>query len=175
MTSCRRRWRHDVVGDVIPLSVTSAAMLLLRGVVSAAVVCLAGACILLLDGWRPKSVAQRTRLADIVVVAHAQRVFKSARTPDAHTYSAEFRFVSVLKGAAELATVAADDDGGRVYNVSNFGDRAKCYAEVERRATYVLFLTVFERRLSAKYDDIFGAVADYYEDTEREVLEALGE
>ena len=62
-----------------------------------------------------------------------------------------------------------------VFNVSNFGDKAMCYADVTQGELYVLFLTVFEGRLSAKYDDIFGAAADYTEDNEKQVLDYLGE
>jgi hypothetical protein len=62
-----------------------------------------------------------------------------------------------------------------VYNVSNFGDKAMCYADVTAGETYLFFLTLYEGRLSAKYDDIFGAAADYNDENEKQVLDYLGE
>ena len=63
---------------------------------------------------------------------------------------------------------------GRLYNVSNFGDTNACYANVDRGDDRVFFLTLFNDRLSAKYDDLFGAVADRTTDNEDEILDALG-
>ena len=50
-----------------------------------------------------------------------------------------------------------------------------CYSNVQEGESYILFMTNFEGALSAKYDDIFGAVADYNEKNEAQVLQALGE
>ena len=61
------------------------------------------------------------------------------------------------------------------YNVSNFGDRHACYADVTVGDEYVLFLTIFDGRLSAKYDDLFGAVTERTRETEDEIFEAIGE
>ena len=50
-----------------------------------------------------------------------------------------------------------------------------CYADVEAGQVYLLFLTTFQGRLSAKYDDIFGAASEHTDENEEEVLTALGE
>ena len=63
---------------------------------------------------------------------------------------------------------------GRLYNVSNFGDTNACYADVNAGDELVFFLTVFNDRLSAKYDDLFGAVAERTRDNENEILRSLG-
>ena len=60
-------------------------------------------------------------------------------------------------------------------NVTNLGDKTLCYADVTAGERYVLFLTPFQGRLSAKYDDLFGAAADLTRDSERQVLDYLGE
>jgi len=65
--------------------------------------------------------------------------------------------------------------GGRLYNISNFGDTNTCYADVDEGEELVFFLTVFNDRLSAKYDDLFGAVAERTSDNEDEILRALGQ
>ena len=66
-------------------------------------------------------------------------------------------------------------DDGRLYNISNFGDRNACYADVDAADARVFFLTLFDGRLSAHYDDLFGAVADWTADSEQEILHALGQ
>jgi len=64
---------------------------------------------------------------------------------------------------------------GRLYNISNFGDTSACYSDVEPGDERLFFLTLFSGRLSAKYDDLFGAVADRTADNEDEILQALGQ
>jgi hypothetical protein len=80
---------------------------------------------------------------------------------------------SASKGFSNSA--AAHYVTNNVYNVSNFGDKAMCYADVTAGESYLLFLTLYEGRLSAKYDDIFGAAADYNDENEKQVLDYLGE
>jgi len=63
----------------------------------------------------------------------------------------------------------------RLYNISNFGDTNACYADVNEGDERLFFLTVFNNRLSAKYDDLFGAVAERTIDNEAEVLQILGQ
>ena len=58
--------------------------------------------------------------------------------------------------------------------MSNFGDEVMCYSNVQEGESYILFMTNFEGALSAKYDDIFGAAADYNVKNEAQVLQALG-
>lgn len=140
-------------------------------------------CILLLNGWTPLTVAERAKLADIVAVGRARRTFKDSRSDDANTYHAEFDLVRpALKGQTALEKLATTTsnrvDGTRsvvTYNVSNFGDRHACYADVTVGDEYVLFLTIFDGRLSAKYDDLFGAVTERTRETEDEIFEAIGE
>jgi len=66
------------------------------------------------------------------------------------------------------------DVDDRLYNISNFGDTNACYANVVAGDSLAFFLTLFQGRLSAKYDDLFGAVAHWTPDNEREILRALG-
>ena len=83
---------------------------------------------------------------------------------------------SVLKGGELLDDIERAPGSRRnVYNVSNFGDKTMCYADVAEGETYLLFLTLFGGRLSAKYDDLFGAAADYDDESEAEILAAIGE
>ena len=83
---------------------------------------------------------------------------------------------AVLGGQPTAAAVAVEPwpRQGRVYNISNFGDSNACYADVHRGDELVFFLTLFDGKLSAKYDDLFGAVAERTADNEHEILRALG-
>lgn len=130
-------------------------------------------CILLLNGWEPLTLGERALLADIVLTVRTLDTFKTDRS-SAQTYTAEFQSLRVLSGFKHLRSVKADR-GENVYNISNFGDKTMCYADVDTGETYILFLTVFDGRLSAKYDDIFGAAAEYSEENEEDILTALGE
>ena len=142
------------------------------------------ACILILDGWTPMSVGERARLAEVVVVGQTRRAFRETRTADANTFTAEFRLQTVLKGKKLLHNVLSGSGNdtiptiprGKVvlFNVSNLGDRNSCYADVLDGEEYILFLTVFRNRLSAKYDDLFGAVAERTRENEDEIYEAFG-
>ncbi|XP_074652907.1 uncharacterized protein LOC141907227 [Tubulanus polymorphus] len=131
-------------------------------------------CILLLNGWKPMSVKERAQLADVVVAAHAIKTFKNHRTKS-DTYSALFRLDNVIKGNKILDKISPALNNHRPsYNISNFGDKAMCYADIEAGEKYILFLTTFKNRLSAKYDDIFGAAAPYTIDDEEELYKDLG-
>ncbi|KAI0228321.1 hypothetical protein LSAT2_021197 [Lamellibrachia satsuma] len=132
------------------------------------------ACILLLNGWEPLSLRERAVLAEVVVGARTLATYKEERTPEARTYTATFRIFSVLKGGDLLDTIDREPGSRRnVFNVSNFGDKTMCYADVVDGESYLLFLTLFGGRLSAKYDDLFGAAADYDDDSEAEILAAI--
>jgi len=71
--------------------------------------------------------------------------------------------------------VAVWPQRGRLYNISNFGDTSACYSDVQPGDERLFFLTLFSGRLSAKYDDLFGAVADRTAENEGEILQALGQ
>ena len=58
--------------------------------------------------------------------------------------------------------------------MSNFGDEIMCYSNIQEGESYILLMTNFEGKLSAKYDDIFGAAADFNEKNQAQVLQALG-
>lgn len=131
-------------------------------------------CILLLNGWTPKSTQERTTLADIVFAGFVRRTYKYDRTSD-HTYSAEISTIRVHKGQDLLEAVSSVGGDRNVYNMSNFGDKVMCYADIDDGGTYLFFATTYDGRLSAKYDDIFGAATVYSEDMENDILEALGE
>ena len=77
--------------------------------------------------------------------------------------------------------------GGRLFNVTNFGDSSACYADVandvnddggdpggQQQHRHVFFLTTFNGHLSARYDDLFGAAADWSRDAEEEIDDSLG-
>ena len=175
MTLSRGQGRCDLV--LVTLTLTLVLVLLLD--LSPAT----SGCILLLNGWTPKSIGDRTVLADIVITGDIRRAFKEERTPD-NTYTSEVSIVRVLKGQDLLEEMSAnygnnEDRRGshhmhRVFNISNFGDKIMCYADVDEGVTYILFVTTYDGRLSAKYDDIFGAAAPYSDDAENEALEAQG-
>ncbi|KAK6182721.1 hypothetical protein SNE40_010341 [Patella caerulea] len=128
-------------------------------------------CILLLNGWDPLSIYERTEMADVVVGANVLRAFKTDRT-EAGTYTAEVKVLDVYKGDELMRNISTSEY--KVYNVSNFGDKTMCYADLTEGAKYILFLTIYNGRMSAKYDDIFGAASDFSTDNEQQVLEYLG-
>ena len=160
-------------------------------------------CILLLNGWEPMSISDRTSVAPIVASAYVHRTFKDIRT-DVDTYSAEVSLLEIYKGKELVQNLSLDDqldasyeydydkesnreisgdfDTGysnlqkntQLYNISNFGDEIMCYSDVTVGESYILFLTNFEGSLSARYDDIFGAATAYNDKHETEVLQSLG-
>lgn len=130
-------------------------------------------CILLLNGWQPLPLGERAILADVVVSADCIQTFKELRTEDANTYFALFHIKDVIKGQNIISDIKTSQDD--FCNVTNFGDKTMCYSDVSEGESYLLFLTVFEGGLSAKYDDLFGAVTDQTTANEEEILTALGE
>lgn len=128
-------------------------------------------CILLLNGWVPVSLEKRTASAKLVVSGYVKNAFKTQRTR-AHTYSVRFKVKNVLKGHKLYNDIKTTDN---VYNISNFGDNKLCYADLDEGRSYILFLTTFKGRLSAKYDDIFGAAAPYSPEKEEKISLSLGE
>lgn len=87
---------------------------------------------------------------------------------------AAFRIVSVYTGHDLLTNVTKSVAPDNVYNISNFGSKAKCYADVEAGNRYILFLTLFDGQLSAKYDDLFGAASVFTESDDEEINNYLG-
>jgi len=92
-----------------------------------------------------------------------------------HNASVRTADEAVTSSVGRLTWPSDDEREGRLYNISNFGDTASCYASVETGHERVFFLTLYEGRLSAQYDDLFGAVADWTSDNERQILHALGQ
>lgn len=119
----------------------------------------------------PLTIEERASLADVVLTGFARRTFKNTRTR-AGTYTSEFQIFNVLKGENVIQTVSTSH--AKVYNISNFGPKTMCYADITEGRSYILFLTTFGGRLSAKYDDIFGAATEWSPNTERVILEGLG-
>ncbi|GFR61982.1 von Willebrand factor D and EGF domain-containing protein [Elysia marginata] len=131
-------------------------------------------CVLLLNGWTPMSVRERAELADISALGVVINSWKGMDTREDDTYSAEFRLLRVYKGHDFLGNVTSGVSlDNAVYNISNFGSKAQCYADVEVGSRYFLFLTLYEGRLSGQYDDLFGAASGFNEDTERGILDYL--
>ena len=54
-------------------------------------------CILLLNGWEPLSLAERTSLAPVVAAAFVRRTFRDLRT-DIDTFTAEVSLLDIYKG-----------------------------------------------------------------------------
>lgn len=116
------------------------------------------------------SVANRTALADIVLSGRVIRAFKEREMrTEAMTYTATVKLFDVYKGIKLLRNIPVSQDNANVYNISNFGDRKMCYADIEEGRNYIFFLTTYKQRLSAKYDDIFGAATEYTESNANEV------
>lgn len=117
------------------------------------------------------SVYNRTLLADVVVSGFVHETYKDFRSQDL-TYSAKIELVTVYKGQElvdNLTSVAKN-----TFVISNFGDKKMCYADIQENEMYILFLTVYKQRLSAKYDDIFGAATELTKPREEEILTHLG-
>ena len=135
------------------------------------------ACILLLNGWKPLSVVDRTSRAPIVLVGDVLTTYKAVRTKH-QTYTSMVQVHVVHKGLERLKSIRkshATNSYPVVYNISNFGDRSQCYADVTKEGSYIFFLTIYEGRLSAQYDDIFGAAAIFNTEQEKVILDSLGE
>ena len=133
-------------------------------------------CIYLLNGWTPMSVANRTARADIVLSGHVIKAFKEREfRTEAMTYAATVQLFDVYKGRKLLRNIPVLKDSLNVYNISNFGDRKMCYADIDDGRNYIFFLTTYKQRLSAKYDDIFGASTEYTESNSRQVQEQVGQ
>ncbi|XP_055860614.1 uncharacterized protein LOC106074349 isoform X2 [Biomphalaria glabrata] len=130
-------------------------------------------CVLLLQGWTPLSVRERAARGEIAALGTVLRTFKDQRTEDG-TYTAEFRLDTVYKGHDLLSKVTRSVAPGNVYNISNFGNKTQCFADVEAGGRYILFLTVYSGQLSAQYEDLFGAASDFDESDEEEVINYLG-
>lgn len=132
-------------------------------------------CIYLLNGWMPMSIGNRTARADIVLSGHVMKAYKDKQfRTEANTYTATIKLFEVYKGRKLLRNIPGDKQLPNVYNISNFGDRKMCYADVLDGKNYILFLTTYKQRLSAKYDDIFGAAITLTEKNAQEVLDQVG-
>lgn len=143
-------------------------------------------CIARTDGWSPMTITDRTRRADVVISALARHTYKHDSASE-DTYTAEFRLLDVLKGTRVLRAVrpdamtngrrvnASSPMSGRVYNISNFGEKALCYSSVVAGQSYILFLTTGpDGRLEVQYDDIFGGAAEWSESNVKLVLKGVG-
>ena len=128
-------------------------------------------CILLLNGWTPMSVYNRTLHAEVVVSGYVQETYKDQRSKDL-TYSAKIEILTVYKGQHLVDNLTSVDRN--TFVISNFGDKKMCYADISEDEIYILFLTVYKQRLSAKYDDIFGAATELTKLKEEEILTQLG-
>ena len=132
-------------------------------------------CIYLPNGWKPMPIFNRTASADIVISGHVMKTFKEQQyRTEAMTYTATVKLFDIYKGNRLLRNIPTIDDSQNVYNVTNFGDRKMCYADVMEGRNYLLFLTTYKQRLSAKYDDIFGAATKYTESNVDEVKAQVG-
>ncbi|GFN94609.1 von Willebrand factor d and egf domain-containing protein [Plakobranchus ocellatus] len=132
-------------------------------------------CVLLLNGWTPMSVRERAELADISAMGVVLNSWQDVQTTEDDTYSAEFRLLRIYKGYDFLLNVSSSVSSANVYNISNFGSKTQCYADVEEGGRYFLFLTVYDGRLSGQYDDLFGAATRFNEESEIGILDYLGE
>lgn len=117
------------------------------------------------------SVYNRTLHAEVVVSGYVQETYKDQRSKDL-TYSAKIEILTVYKGQHLVDNLTSVDRN--TFVISNFGDKKMCYADISEDEIYILFLTVYKQRLSAKYDDIFGAATELTKLKEGEILTQLG-
>ena len=134
--------------------------------------CIISGCIYLLNGWTPVSVYDRTSLAEIVISGTVLQTFKEERTKS-ETYESKIKIKEIYKGKNVLDKIDSLDSSD-IFIVGNFGDKNMCYSDVSEGEKYIFFLTVYKNRLSAKYDDFFGAVVEDTWYTEEEVYNQLG-
>lgn len=134
--------------------------------------CIVSGCIYLLNGWTPVSVFDRTALADIVISGTVVKTYKETRL-NSETYESKIKIKQVFKGKTMLETVDSIENSN-TYIIGNFGDKKKCYSDVSTGQDYIFFLTVYKNRLSAKYNDFFGAVVEDTWYTEDEVYRQIG-
>ncbi|KAH3705223.1 uncharacterized protein LOC127860408 isoform X2 [Dreissena polymorpha] len=133
-------------------------------------------CIYLLNGWTPMPIFNRTARADVVIHGHVLKTYKEIEhRTDAMTYTSTVKMLDVYKGKKLLRNILTPSVSQNIYNISNFGDRKMCYADVTEGKDYILFLTTYKQRLSAKYDDIFGASAKYSDSNAQEVMQQVGQ
>ena len=132
--------------------------------------------------WKPVSLEERTRKADLVVTAN---ILSTSPIPDnRHFYEATFEVLNVLKGWDLLKKLHSQGGSGPVKfmepkivaSAYGFGDQKLCFSHVEVGESYALFLSFdhVKRKLVAKYDDIFGAADKLWKRTERDILKTLG-
>ena len=131
--------------------------------------------------WKPVSLEERTRKADLVVTAN---ILSTAPIPhNRHFYGATFEVLNVLKGWDLLKRLHSQGSGPVKYmkpkivaSADGFGDPRLCFSHVEVGESYALFLSFnpHTKRLIARYDDIFGAADKLFKRTERDILKTLG-
>lgn len=120
-------------------------------------------------------VGNRTAMADIVLSGSVIKTFKEKKfRTEANTYTATVKLFDVFKGKKLIRNIEKLSFQPDVYNISNFGDRKMCYADVQEGKNYIFFLTTYRQRLSAKYDDIFGATVPLTDKNAEEVLKEVG-
>ena len=140
------------------------------------------ACIRLLNGqWKPVSLEQRTKNADLVLTAN---ILTTAPIPElTNFYEATFEVINVLKGWELIKKIHKQNmnavkmlEPKIVATAIGFGDPRQCFSHVEVGESYALFLSwdVSKKRLITRYDDLFGAAEKLYKRTERDILKTLG-
>lgn len=60
-------------------------------------------------------------------------------------------------------------------NVTHFGDKVQCFPPVGPQNNYIVFAEMRANELVAKYDDLFGAAADWSKESENRVWTGVGE
>jgi len=58
--------------------------------------------------------------------------------------------------------------------VTQFGDKAQCVSPVSPQKYYIVFAEMRANQLVAKYDDLFGAAADWTQQSEERVWSGVG-
>jgi hypothetical protein len=62
----------------------------------------------------------------------------------------------------------------RRVNVTQFGDKAQCFSPVAPQNYYIVFAEMRANQLVAKYDDLFGAAANWSLESEERVWSGVG-
>ena len=134
-------------------------------------------CIVLLDGWKQKTVSERARLAKVVFLGKTIRRYPTQTMfDDTKAYAADFKIIRLLKGR-EIMKEVLETHASPYVKVYGFGEKKRCLVDVHPGETYLVFMVYHNssRSLIARYDDVFGATAPATNENEKEILAELGE
>lgn len=138
------------------------------------------ACIQMLDGWKQVGLEERAKRAPIVF--HGLAIEATPEGDNSFLYSVQFWMINIYKGSESVAALLNLDPGSggvfnlrdRRINVTGFGDKSNCHGTVAPQKYYIIFCEMRGNELVAKFDDLFGATADWSEKNEERVWHGIG-